>query len=377
MKLYLQYSLALILSFTTFISCQKKAYQAKNTDTDSSTVSSPIKFIGEQVIPANQKIDGLEIGGLSGIDYANGKYYVICDDSSNPRFYEMELVFDKNSFSKAIVTKQILLKDESGDFKNKTVDPESIRFSDGNLVWTSEGQIRKGITPFVRIATPNGAFVKAFELPEIFKENNNSKGFRHNGVFEGLTISYDKKGYWVSTELPLKQDGIPPVFEQYTNSPVRVSYFDKNGKFGKQFAYSLEPVSKNGRTNINGLVEILAYEKDKFLFVERSFSSGIKEGNNVKIYKVDASKASDISSFKSLKGATYTYASKELLFDFESIRSKLSKVGNTHIVDNIEGITFGSKLSNGNQTLALISDNNFNRYGSQLSQIIVLEVLDL
>ncbi|PGH40366.1 MAG: hypothetical protein CRN43_03405 [Candidatus Nephrothrix sp. EaCA] len=68
--------------------------------------------------------------------------------------------------------------------------------------------------------------------------------------------------------------------------------------------------------------------------------------------------------------------SKTLLFDFETIRNQLSKVTNgLPKVDNIEGISFGPKLSNGRLSLVVVADNNFSALGEQLSQFIVFEVI--
>ncbi len=41
-------------------------------------------------------------------------------------------------------------------------------------------------------------------------------------------------------------------------------------------------------------------------------------------------------------------------------------------IDNVEGITWGPKLENGNPTLILVSDNNFSE--TQVTQFIALEV---
>ncbi|MGW7811327.1 esterase-like activity of phytase family protein [Staphylococcus xylosus] len=49
-------------------------------------------------------------------------------------------------------------------------------------------------------------------------------------------------------------------------------------------------------------------------------------------------------------------------------------MNNLDKVDNIEGITFGKKLANGNDSLVVVSDNNFNK--SQISQFIVFEVVN-
>lgn len=45
------------------------------------------------------------------------------------------------------------------------------------------------------------------------------------------------------------------------------------------------------------------------------------------------------------------------------------------MVDNLEGIAFGPKLLNGNQTLIIISDNNFSSWTRQLNQVILLELI--
>ena len=34
-----------------------------------------IRFIGEQIIPTEQEFENTSVGGLSSIDYGNGKYY--------------------------------------------------------------------------------------------------------------------------------------------------------------------------------------------------------------------------------------------------------------------------------------------------------------
>jgi len=74
--------------------------------------------------------------------------------------------------------------------------------------------------------------------------------------------------------------------------------------------------------------------------------------------------------FDSLVNKNYLSANKKLLFDFESVRDQLTN----QIIDNIEGITFGPVLANGNQSLLLISDNNFNPVDKQINQLILLEL---
>jgi len=189
-------------------------------------------------------------------------------------------------------------------------------------------------------------------------------------------MSIDPDYFWVGMELPLKQDGEEPKLVK-TDSPVRISKINKEtGVVEYQFAYYLNPIPKDskpkGKFRVNGLPEILSIDDKTFLFIERAYASGYKDGGNtVKIYKVNVENATDIKNINSLKAKKFTAASKTLLFDFESIRSKLTK----GIVDNIEGICFGKTLKNGHRTLVLVSDNNFSKFSPQLNQIIVLEII--
>jgi hypothetical protein len=59
-----------------------------------------------------------------------------------------------------------------------------------------------------------------------------------------------------------------------------------------------------------------------------------------------------------------------LVFNFNDVKQQLTQ----GIIDNIEGITFGPKLPNGNQSLLLVSDNNFQAFGLQLNQFILMEI---
>ncbi len=366
--------LLLILFIFTYVSC--KTIPESKTKKTTQPKTQKIRFIGEQIIPANTTFNETEVGGLSSIDYANGKYYTISDDKNKPvRFYEMELTYNGKSFSKIAIKNVIKIENNS-----KGIDPEALRFEkeSGNFIWTSEGQTKKGINPAIFEVNKEGKSIKQYPTPENLKINNQKKhGPRRNGTFEGLSMSNDSNYFWVGMELPLKNDGDKPQLEK-GNYPVRISKINKKmGSLNFQFAYQLDPIPKDskpfGKFTVNGLPEILEVAKNQFLFLERAYASGYKNGGNtVRIYQVDCTNASDISTIKSLKNTNYIPAKKTLLFDFENIRSKLT----SGTVDNLEGITFGKTLENGNRTLVVISDNNFNKFSKQLNQVIVLEILE-
>jgi hypothetical protein len=331
-----------------------------------------LKFLDEFILSKNIVIDSTLVGGLSGIDYYNGLYYLVCDDPSNPRFYVANIEINNTEISNVVIESIIKIQDTSSNH----LDLESIRYDvkSGMVLLTSEGHINKQKDPQFFSSNAMGQIDSYFNIPSSFYSNN-VKGPRHNGALEGFSKSVDGNGYWIAMELPLKSDGPEPQLEK-TNSPVRITYIDaKTNESIKQFGYHLDAVAKMPKGNfmINGLTEILEYDKDKFLLVERSFSSGLGNyGNTVKIFNVDATNATNTLEINSLKDKDYIPASKELLLDFENYRDKLTN----NSIDNIEGITFGPRLANGNKTLILVADNNFNKLGAQLNQFILLEIVN-
>lgn len=335
-----------------------------------------LRFIGEQIIPANTEFKNTKVGGLSSIDFVNGKFYLISDDKNKPvRFYEMELDFTKDNFSK-IKINEVTNIDTDEDF----IDPESLRFDKENnsFFWSSEGNYKKAVSPKVFEISAKGKEIKTHKTPNIFQAKNNTKttGTRRNGTFEALSMSIDPNIYWVGMELPLKQDGEEPQIEE-GKYPIRISKLNKKtDELKYQFAYMLDAIPKNSipknKFIVNGCPEILEIDSSHFLVLERAYASGHKDGGNtIKIYIADFSEATDISNIQSLKNKKYIPAKKTLLFNFETIRPKLTN----GIVDNIEGITFGKVLENGNRTIVVVSDNNFNKFNPQLNQFIVFELI--
>ncbi|HFS66802.1 MAG TPA: esterase-like activity of phytase family protein [Flavobacteriia bacterium] len=327
-----------------------------------------LKFLQEKIIPAKMVFNNTVVGGLSSIDYVNGKYYAICDAKKTPRYYTLD--FSINTSDK------VQIKDVTFLQVDDEVDPEALRFdtTDQTVFWTSEGNIRKAVPPAIFKSDTLGNLIEKLPIPKIFL---NTKNLYHNGTFEGLSLSKNKKSLWFNMELPFKSDGTEPTLIN-GKYPIRITKVaKKTGKLQKQFAYMLGKIPKDsqpkGKFRVNGVPEILALGNNHFLLLERAYASGYKNGGNtVRIYYVDSKDATDISKISSLKNTSFTPAKKILLFDFETIRNQLTN----GIVDNIEGITFGPKLSNGNRTLILISDDNFVQFSKQLQQIIIFEVVE-
>ncbi len=322
------------------------------------TISS-LRLIGTFNLLANADPDGTTVGGLSAIEYDSLRqtWYLLSDDRSqqNPsRFYEASVVFDANRLQTVSIQNVIELKKPDGNlFGLNEADPEAIRYDAqaNTFYWTSEGDRSQLISPSLRESTLMGDFVGEIPLPSLFAfDNTEEVGPRNNGTLEGLAFSKNGQNLVAAMELPLFQDGSEPS-DLTSLSPCRISIFDKSTRqLTAQYAYLIDAVA-NAPQNTNGMTEILALTDSLYLVLERSFEEN--QGFNAKLYEIDISQASDISSLDSLAQQAFTPVSKRLLLDFSTLdQSSLSL--------NLEGMCWGPRLANGHRSLVLVADNNFN-----------------
>jgi hypothetical protein len=333
-----------------------------------------LNFLSEYVLKDSVSFKNSPIGGLSGVDYSNGFYYFAVDDANKPRFLKAKINIEKRKITSINFEAVIFLNDSTTNFyKENSLDLESIFIDEEkqHINFSSEGAINQGKRPTIFTTDFKGNFISEYKLP---KNLQNLENIKHNGVFEGSSKAIAENGYWSVMEAPLRKDGEEPTFIK-TQSPVRITYFDATSeKATKQFAYQLEGIIKpaKGDVNLNGVTAILEYDKNRFFVIERTYQSGYGAyGNVVRIFDAEiTSETTNILDIDALKKTKYTALKKRLLIDFEDLKNKLT----AGIIDNIEGITFGPILENGNRSLLLVSDDNFQLYGKQLNQFILLEL---
>lgn len=348
-----------------------------------------LKFLDVYVIPHNHKYGNTIVGGLSGIDYnkKTGEYYIISDErsaTSPSRFYTAKVNIQNYKITGVDFTSVNTLKRPDGNVfppmkvdPVNAADPESIRYNPekNNLVWSSEGDkaVRNGVAvlqdPFVYEMDLNGNFRDSFYIPSNSRMKPGEAGPRTNGVFEAISFDENYRHLYVSTEEPLFEDGARADVD-YSGAPVRITKYDVDTKKPiAQYAYLLEAVARKplleGTFRVNGVPEVLWYDHNRLLVMERSFSTGILSCT-IKIFLADFSAATDISSVTSLVNNTnYKPATKKLLLNLDSL---------VRFVDNVEGITFGPVLPNGNRSLILIADNNFQVL--EKNQVFLFEVVE-
>lgn len=344
-----------------------------------------LKLLGSTAIPTGTLFDNVEFGGISGLDRASdGSYWTISDDRGGergtPRFYNLSIDHGDTDATRITVriNRQTNMQREDGTpFPStaRTVDPEAIRQApNGNLYWSSEGNW--GTTaatlfqPFVREMTTDGRFVREFRTPAIYNYvDNTTTGGRSNKIFEALTVAPDGT-LFVANEDALIQDG--PITSVQTGSVVRVTALDAvTGTAKAQYAYQLPKIPVDAPAGApfgpdNGLSDFLAIGNRKFIAVERAFAAGI--GNTIRLVQTEITDATtDVTGIAKLNTAPYTPMTRKLLLEMPITYQGIK-------LDNIEAITWGKTLPNGNRTLVLAADNNFTA-NTQATQFIVFEVL--
>ncbi|MGO3237143.1 MAG: esterase-like activity of phytase family protein [Psychroflexus halocasei] len=355
----------LLLFFISLVGCQSYRVKEQNNDI--------ISFIDETTVSESEIEKFPDFGGISSIDYlGDDTYIMVCDAPSDPRIYKAEIKINQDQISSFKILEEIKI-DIPKEHQNKAFDLESMRYDQANNVYYigSEGRILANKEGFIMVLDAD------FEIKNIY---NSLKHFtiensRNNGLLEGLSTDLNHEGFWFVNELPLKNDGREPgLFNSY--SPIRMSYFDlKKEKISQQFAVDLGRISKIPFLpfKVNGVTDILQLNENQFLFLERAYSAGhANKGNNVRIFMIDISQATDVLDIESLKThkKEIQLVDKKLIFDFKSVKNKLTD----KIIDNIEGITFGPKLPNGQQSLLLMSDDNFSSFSDQINQVILLKL---
>ena len=324
-----------------------------------------IDFIGQATLPNNLTFQKTLVGGLSGITYDAKKdlYYAISDDRGQKapaRFYTLKIDLSKGKLTNGgVVTVGVttLLNEKGQKFPPGQTDTEGIALSDKNTVFiSSEGDVKQLVNPFVKeFSLSNGKEVTTLPIPQkFFPEKNNQQGIRDNLAFESLTITPNQNKLFTATENALIQDGSEGKANTSTSCRIlQYNLFTK--QLEKEYLYQTEavtPLLDISKHFASGLPDLLAIDNlGNFLSIERSFT-GL--GFYIALFQVSLEQASDIHNIDSLlqvDSKSIKPVEKKLLLDLRKLDV---------LLDNIEGLTLGSTLPDGQPSLILVSDNNFN-----------------
>ena len=348
-----------------------------NNFASASSIIKSIEFIGQATLPTGLIFQKTEIGGLSGITYdaKNNLYYAISDDrgqKASPRFYTFTIDLSKGKLTNNDVIPvgvTNLLNTSNQPFPPNTTDTEGIAITNQDTIFvSSEGDVDKLINPFIKeFALASGKTISTLPIPDKFlPDSQKQKGIRNNLAFESLTITPNQKFLFTATENALIQDG--PAAKSGVGTSSRILEYNLLTKQPeREFLYQTEPVTPlfnpTGKF-ASGLPDLLALNNQgNFLSIERSFT-GL--GFTVFVFEISLENATDIHNFDSIAKVDpdkIKPVEKKLLLDLRTLDVSL---------DNVEGLTLGAKLPDGQPSLILISDNNFN--GLQQTQILAFKL---
>ncbi len=345
-----------------------------------------IEYIGEYQVPNEFKVKDTPVGGLSGLTYdrQRDQFYAISDDRGDKapaRFYTLKLNLDTNN-PRQVKLKQVnindvtLLKNANGEkYLRSETDTEAIAVTPQSSVFiSSEGDRLKKILPFINeFDLKTGRVKQALPIPERYiPDTEGKRGFQNNLAFESITLS--PTGTLPASGEPLR---LFAATESALMQDKEVAKVGKDGKIpgakNRWLHYLLSDRAEIVSEHLyqldspplgsieHGLSEIQAIDTSgHFLTLERSFGL---TGFRVKIFQATIGGATDTSKIASFKGNnTIQPIKKQLAFDLQQLDI---------YIDNLEGMALGARLSDGSQTLLLVSDNNFSK--RQITQFLLFK----
>ena len=332
-----------------------------------------IELLGEVRLPTGQRVEGTEMGGLSGLAYDADadRFLAVSDDRGDrddARFYELSLDLADGDLVDGDVdfTGVTTLRDADGQpYAQGTIDPEGIALAgDGSVLVSSEGDAGDLVAPFVNRYTRDGGLAAELPVPEDYVPSaGGDSGIRDNLAFESLTLTPSGRHLVTGTENALVQDGEAATLEAGSRSRI-LAYDARREQPAAEYVYETDPVPDapepaDGHAD-NGLVELLALDGTTFLALERAYAQGV--GNDVRIFEVSARPQDRIRPGRDVTDTPAV--SKTLVANIEDDFGVSP--------DNVEGMALGPVLPDGRQSLVLVSDNNFST--SQVTQFLAFAV---
>lgn len=341
---------------------------------------------------SSSALDGVPVGGLSAITYdiQRDRYYALSDDRGRfgpPRFYVLRVEFDATEpqrprIGSVEIESVTLLKDAQGNpYEADQLDPEGIALTPlRTLLIASEGSAAANTEPLIgEYDLEIGQLQRQFQIPDRYLPDRDdgpnagqTKGVQENLSFEALAINassgasglFEPYRLFVATEAPLLQDLDPEPDIPLKNRFLHYYVDQYQSTLLSEHLYPMD-FAPSGAV-LNGLSEILVVDQSgHFLGLERAFGL---QGFSIKLYQLATGGATDISAIATLKGSldSINPIQKQLLLNFSDLDRPL---------DNFEGMTLGPRLSDGSQSLILVSDNNFEQDGQ--TELLVLRLTDV
>jgi hypothetical protein len=353
---------------------------------------SPLRLVGQYTFESRRMTFDTTLGGLSGLAYdeARGVYYAVSDDRGEnqpARYYTLQIEMDGSGIQNVTPLAVTFFDSDAAEpgiqpYERGDSDLEDLQLlADDTLLVSSERD--KTNQPWIRHFALDGSLLDELPLPAHDRpvtepgadgKPRTVRGIRPNFGFEGTALTPSQDTLWLANEQALAQDGPTSSPERGTN--IRIARLERYGNEVRPaaeyvytvehtFAASLDPAvpADNGVSAMLWVRHVLP--QYDLLTLERAFAAGV--GNDVNIYGVSLDDATDVRDEDALpQPFTGRTARKVLLGNLTALGVQ---------PDNLESLSLGPRLPNGNPSLLLMSDDNFSAAGSpQVNQFILLEI---
>jgi len=274
--------------------------------------------------------------GLSGITRVDDARYLSIDDSYG-RLVSVRFAMNRldGTLSEVIVTNEVFL---SG-----VIDGEGLAFDPlRKTIWVAD---EKG-SRISEHDPKSGRRLSEVRMPPHFARA------RKDVEIESLAIAPDGLTMWTATEEAVEGDGNRS--SRASGTVVRLQRFSRNSggkpwRAAGQFAYLADPMDGGPVRKLarSGLSDLCVLPTGELIALEREFSAkGFLPTFRLRLYRVDLAGAEDVSGIDRLEGRRFRTAGKTLLLGMDSGFAMY------------EGLCVGPKLSDGSQTLVLVSDGD-------------------
>jgi hypothetical protein len=296
------------------------------------------------------------IEGLSGVTYRGGSSFTAVMNNSNKLVhFDVGFAVD-GSIASATVASGLTL--------SQARDYEAIAYSNARFgtVWLAD-ETGPRLDEF-DLAT--GQLMRSVEAPGPFDRR------RSNFGWESLTRRAGGSELWTANEEALTVDGgRSSTTEGTTVRLVRFGAADEGFVPAEQYAYPVDrwhaedsPLTSAERS---GLVELVQLPDGTLLGLERSlaFASPLAPSFENRLYQIDFGGATNVAAMPGLVGQSFMPVTKRLVW---------SGVAAGALGMNLEGLTVGPRLANGNLTLVGVVDDGGTSDPLSVNALVAFEI---
>lgn len=319
---------------------------------------------------------GIMPGNYSGITHVKENVYAIVDDKDKVDGFKLLTIDIDNASGKvkdASLEEPSFMAYRRQNGMQKDRDCEGVAYCDiTNTIFVS-GEEDQRIVEYSLDGKETG---RELAIPPIMQVNK----IRHNLGFEALTYNSQQQRFWTTTESTLIADGPISSPTSKVHNKLRFVSFDNTLLPVESFVYSMDlpKATKKSATHIHGVPSLLALDDGRLIVMEREgcfpryqYGSWVR----VKLYMVNPNVSKSVPLTTPMSEVDdSSFMKKELLCEFVT-RLRIGKMN----LSNYEGMCIGPKLSDGRQTIILISDSQNGR-GNWLYHIkdhIRLVIIDI